>query len=177
MLHSSRKCRCCIFSLFFLSFVFALVFIVSLQYFSSLLSHRSLGVPGSSFLVVIKFCRNNFITIARKLPPPLYRPARTLPGQEWTHCSEYWNKKTFHTFHFTFRGLNFCWRTLFSDKVSLIHLVGKIYWIKSQAGWAYLVMAPLVHPSEIWVRELRSKSTWAMWPPLDMIISFHRQYR
>ena len=29
----------------------------------------------------------SIFTIAGKLPPPLYRPARTLPGQEWTHCS------------------------------------------------------------------------------------------
>ena len=41
---------------------------------------------------------------------------------------------------------------------------------------SHLQMDPLVHPSEIWVRELRSKSTFAIWPPFVIISSFHRQY-
>ena len=41
------------------------------------------------------FYKIGYFTIAGKPPPLLYRPARTLPGKEWTHCSEHQIKKTF----------------------------------------------------------------------------------
>ena len=40
----------------------------------------------------------------------------------------------------------------------------------------YLQIEPLVQPSDIFVRELRSNSEWDMLPPADIINSFHREY-